>query len=243
MGNGTDPLGGRVVWCLGMYASASTWVFNIVRGILAVDARPVSSCFISNNGTHLQPQDPRQVLLVKSHEIDDAALVAEVAGRSARLIVSVRDPRDAVVSLMVAHTFPFERALRLVEKSALLCRAFAADERTAFLKYESEFFNTPDTVAALAAHLGCALEASAAERIFSGLTRPEVEKHIARMPQMRGMLKSIESGDLLDPVSHWHSHHAGRTGKTMKWREVLTDSQVQEIERRLGPPPAFQGDL
>jgi hypothetical protein len=35
-------------------------------------------------------------------------------------------------------------------------------------------------------------------------------------------------------VTHWHTHHAGRTGEIGRWRQMLTEEQVLEVERLLG---------
>ena len=43
-----------------------------------------------------------------------------------------------------------------------------------------------------------------------------------------------ETGDLLDPATQWHSHHANRTGEVGSWRRELTREQVRVIEARLG---------
>jgi hypothetical protein len=231
-----DNLAGRIVWCLGMYASASTWTFNVARRILGeVPGAPALSIFMANHETTIPPSNPGAVQLIKSHEIEDSRLLAELARRSARIIVTVRDPRDAVASMMAAQpTHSFEHALDLVARSAMLCREFAADQRTLLLDYESRFFERPEVVADLARHMACQVEVCAAREIFDALMRTEVEKYIANLPGLPGVLENPESGDLLDPVTHWHSHHAGRTGEIGKWRRVLSLAQIEHIERRMG---------
>src|ERR1700723_3869388 len=119
-----DNLAGRVVWCLGMYASASTWIFNVARRILAeAPSTPAPSIFMANHETVIPPSNPSAVQLIKSHEIEDPRVVGERERRWARIIVTVRDPRDAVASMLAAQpTYSFEHALDLVARSAALCR-------------------------------------------------------------------------------------------------------------------------
>jgi hypothetical protein len=230
-----DKLMGRVVWCLGVCASASTWTFNVARRILALaPENPVTSIFIANQETAIAPSSPGTIQLVKSHEIDDPRMAAELARRSARIIVTVRDPRDAVASILSAQpTNSFEHALDLVARSATLCRRLAADPRTLLLEYESRFFERPGIVTDIGGHLGRRVEASAAREIYDAMTRTQVEKHIANLPGLPGVLENPQSGDLLDPVTHWHTHHAGRTGEIGKWRRILSAGQIDDIEQRI----------
>lgn len=234
--NTGDNLSGRVVWCLGMYASASTWTFNVARRILAkAPGTPAPSIFMANDATAIPQSNPGGLQLIKSHEIEDPKLVAELARRSARIIVTVRDPRDAVASMMAAQpTHSFEHALDLVASSATLCRQFAADQRTFLLEYESRFFERPEIVMDIARHLARHVETSLARAIFDALTRTEVDKYIANLARLPGVLENPQSGDLLDPVTHWHTHHAGRTGEIGKWRRVLSAAQIEHIERIMG---------
>jgi hypothetical protein len=42
------------------------------------------------------------------------------------------------------------------------------------------------------------------------------------------------SGDRLDPRTHWHTHHAGRSGEIGRWRHMLSAAQAAEVEAALG---------
>lgn len=225
---------GRVIWCLGMYASASTWLFNVVRRVLeAAQKEQIQTVFVSGKETHLSLGGPGMVSLIKSHEISSETRILDAARASDKILITVRDPRDAVVSLMQAHKYDFDRALDHIEKSARLCVGFAKDRRTKLFQYETEFFEDASTVAAIARHLGYELPSHIVQSIYRGLTRVEVEKHINQMPKMPGILRDAKSGDLLDAKTQWHSHHAGRTGDVGKWQKTLAAQQAKEVERRL----------
>ncbi len=217
-----------------MYASASTWTFNVVRRILqTAQMAPLDVVFVSGNEKNRAWSGPGRITLIKSHEIRNETRVAEIARHSSKLLVTIRDPRDSVTSLMQAHNYEFSRALDYVETSALLCRSFSKDRRAKLFRYESGFFENMATVTEIAAHLGYELATDQAEAIFASLTRSEVEKHIGTLPKIPGILKDQASGDFLDPQTQWHSHHAGRTGETGKWKTVLTAGQESEILSRL----------
>lgn len=225
---------GQAIWCLGTYASASTWLFNIVRQILeTAQKETVHTAFISGVEKKLVLGPPGTVTIIKSHEISSESRILDVAKHSRKILITVRDPRDAVTSLIEAHKYEFEKALDLVEQSDQLCLSFAKDHRALVLHYESKFFEKAETVTAVARYLGYELPENISEAIHQGLTRAEVEKHINKMPKLSGILKDAVSGDLLDIKTQWHSHHAGRNGAIGKWKKALTAKQTDEVERRI----------
>ena len=61
-----------------------------------------------------------------------------------------------------------------------------------------------------------------------------MERFIAELPRQPGVLVHRPTGDMLDPTTHWHTHHAGRSGEVGRWKRTLTAEQVREIEARLG---------
>jgi hypothetical protein len=226
---------GRVIWCLGMYASASTWLFNAVRSS-ALQSAAVQTHFGSGE-MDFGGYDPDQINLVKSHEISDEAKLIALAGAAEKIFITLRDPRDAVASVMEYHGHGFDRALHLVEQSARLCAGFAHDRRASLFRYEDRFFDELATVQTIAAALGQPARHAVAQEIFDRLGRQEINEYIAGLPQRTGMLQDRASGDFLDPQTHWHSHHAGRTGKIGRWQEKLSAAQVNEIEARLPGKP------
>lgn len=224
----------RAVWCLGMYASASTWLFNVVRQILEVSQmESVGVTFVSGKENGNIFGDTRGIGIIKSHEISSDARISEVSKKSRKIFITIRDPRDAVTSLIQSHGYDFDHSLDLIEKSASLCRSFSKDKRAILFRYETGFSVKPSSIMAIAEHLGYKLEESVVQTIFTSLTRAEVEKHIRQLPTMSGILKDNISGDLLDTKTQWHTHHAGRDGKIGKWERFLNATQVDLIERRV----------
>jgi len=227
----------RVIWCLGMYASASTWLFNVVRQLHeAADRGPLQSHFISENQLVSSLETPGVTHLVKSHEIADERSLLRLAGQAEKIIVTWRDPRDAVTSLMRSHGHSFERALPFIEASAALCKGFLKDRRSLSLRYETGFFDDPATLTRLAGHLGYSPAAPALDTIFQASRRAAIEEYIAGLPSLPGVLQDPVSGDRLDPVTHWHSHHARRDGEIGRWQRLLTPAQNNLIRTRLPDP-------
>ena len=224
----------RIIWCLGMYASASTWAFNVMRQIHEQSGRgPLQTAFFSGKGDVAGMNAPGVSYLVKSHEITDEPTLLALAARAGQILVTMRDPRDATTSLMLYHGYTFERALPLVEAATRLCMGFRRDSRAQFWHYETGFHETPETLERFAAWAGYPLPGPAAARIFAANQRAEVEKYIATLPKLPGVLQDKVSGDRLDPRTHWHTHHAGRSGEIGRWRRDLSAEQAATVQTRL----------
>ncbi len=229
---------GTTIWCLGLYGSASTWMFNAVRLLhgAAEPPVPVKTYFFSGQADFAAFGAP-VAHIVKSHEISDQETERELSRRADTILITVRDPRDAVASLMRYHHHAFDRALSHVAQALQLCMRYAADPRASLYTYESCFFEDAATPEAVAAHLGLSLPPQAGAKIFQVLERGNVEAHIARMDRIPGILQDRVSGDLLDPQTHWHTHHAGRSGEIGRWRRELTQAQADTVIAACGSVP------
>jgi hypothetical protein len=217
-----------------MYASASTWLYNVVRMLNASDTSISLQTHFFGARSDFAGFDKHGVTnIVKSHEIEQDAAISELARRSEKIIVTIRDPRDAVASLMLYHRYEFSRALSHVTDAARLCVTFGNEVRALLLAYETGFFDERATLDLIAKHLALQIEARRLDEIFDASRRPEVEKFISRLGQLPGALQDRVSGDMLDPTTHWHSYHAGRTGEIGRWKKMLTESQVAEVQGKL----------
>ena len=130
-------------WCLGMFSSASTWAFNVVREIAfsLVPDRPVVPVFLDVGDG--MPGGGDGCLIVKTH---GTVVARELGQRAEGIVVTIRDPRDAIVSLMRHNKVPFDIALRMTEVSAMTCSPFMVHPRAVVLRFEDRFFDTPATV-------------------------------------------------------------------------------------------------
>ena len=111
-----------MLWCLGMYASGSTWVFNAAMQVAALVGphTPAVGCFVTGRHELDFLNDPASLAIVKSHDTDEAA-ATELARRANALLVSIRDPRDCVTSLMLYQRYNFAAALAATECIARFC--------------------------------------------------------------------------------------------------------------------------
>jgi hypothetical protein len=222
-----------MIWCLGIYGSASTWVFNVALKIAERTEGPRPLGLYATQAAELDGLAPGFLPVVKTHDVDTAGTVRLGALASA-ILLSVRDPRDAVGSLMLYMRNPFATALQRVEASARYVARWRSDPRVLLLRYEDGFADRPATVAALAGRMGRVLAPADAAAIFAATTRAAVDAHIAGMGTLASALRDAASGDVVDTATQWHTHHAGRTGEVGRWRRLLAPPQVQAIEARLG---------
>ena len=226
---------GGVVWGLGMYASGSTWAFNAMLKLAEAMAPdlPRASRFVASESDVGDLAHGRDLIFVKSHETD-AAAEAKLSAAADLIVVSIRDPLDVVASGLEHHHWDFAKALDLAEKSARQCARHQTDARALRLRYEAGFVDDKATLDRLADRMGGLPRTAERNRIFAATRRREVERFIAELPRLPDVLMHRPTGDMLDPTTHWHTHHAGRTGEVGRWKRTLTAEQVREIEARLG---------
>jgi hypothetical protein len=221
-------------WCLGMYGSASTWTFYLVQKLAAtlVPDRPVVPLFVTDSLADLD--ESAGTLVVKTHA---ASAAEELARRASAIIITIRDPRDAIASLMAHNKAPFDLALRVTEATAFMCGRFAAHHRAILLGFEDKFYDDATTVEKIAATFHGKLSADDRDRIFSVTRRKEIEDFIAtleRLPTAESDFDELTGQqDTHDRLTGWHKHHAGRKGQVGRWQRELSCSQVAVIEGRL----------
>jgi hypothetical protein len=219
----------RLFWCLGLYASGSTWIFNAAKQIAAIfepDGR-LESRFVSNASELIFSPDT-SIAIIKTHEVDpDAARILNA--RTESIWLSVRDPRDCMTSLMMYQQCSFDESLEMLRDAAPFCMAASDDPRTVVFKYEEQFFDSPQSLDRIAGSFRKTLTVGSRRSIFSALTRSSVEALIRQFADMPTVVTQPEPGHLVDLDTQWHTHHAGRDGEIGRWRRMLSDRQQASV--------------
>ncbi len=225
-----------VFWCAGVYASGSTWAYNILRAVAAVGFpdRTRTSRFANHIGDLAGIDDAAALHVVKTHDLPaDAARL--LLAQSPRIVITVRDPRDCVTSLMQFQHYGFEMAGQTIAKSARFAQRLLDKAAGALvLRFEDRFAETPETVLRIAEHLEIPLTPGAAAAIFAAHRREVVDRFIARLPDEPAAKHDPVSGDWYDPATQWHKHHAGRDGEIGRWKRRLLTGQPATIEAECG---------
>jgi hypothetical protein len=216
-----------------MYASGSTWLYNTTRDV-AGQLYPEAWV----NGAYAEGMEaltrlPPGLNVVKTHHLPRPA-GQFLHARADRILLSLRDPRDAVTSLMQHMGQSFLQALHWAEESALFCARHAGDARATLFIYETGFTEAPGTLDLLAAALGGTLPAAARAALFTSTRREAIEAKIATLEALPTSWRNPANGDLVDTDTQWHRHHAGRSGEVGRWRRLMPPEGVAVIERRLG---------
>jgi hypothetical protein len=228
----------RVTATLGLPGSASTWTFNVVRELRLLENSPTQvESFYSDSVERAWPvirehQHLNRSLVWKLH-VPDGLWREFLSANRIPVVLSIRDPRDAMLSIMARFGETKQSAF---ERIALALQRIQESLRYDHvqLRYEDGFFAQPETVAALATYLGVPITQAEQARIFAAY-RTERVKHLAQsldtLPESR--VRRIDTMQY-DEVTQIHHVHIGdqRIGK---WRERFTADERHELTASFRP--------
>lgn len=227
----------RAVICAGIFSSGSTWIFNAVQQILrshAPEASPTPlylDTLDDSTGSELWRSS---LAVIKTHA-PGSFLRCFAAVEAAPVILSVRDPRDAVASLMLRFFFSFEEASDLVLRACHNLPLLLQDiepGKVLFLRYEDGFTRRRATLAEVARHIGVSLPKETIASIAAALAPKAVNAQIQALRD-RGIFDDGPPSPQFDPQTHWHPRHLG-DGKSGKWQAAMTQGQASALIARSG---------
>jgi hypothetical protein len=209
----------RLVVTAGLRGSGSTWVFNIVRELL-IAARgegEVLGVFAEHRG---ELPDAAMMagrhVVIKSHS-GTMSFDHDLRAAHADYILSIRDPRDAAISVHQRFGYPIESAVILVLND---CRRLSqlVGQGYLTLRYEDRFFDDPSAVQQIAARLGLAVSAPIIADIASRYASGAIKSFADTLENLPHERVQITGDDHYDRVTHIHRGHIGdmRSGK---WRD------------------------
>jgi hypothetical protein len=241
----------ELVVVFGLPRSGSTWIYNVVR--MLMQRRHGDVCaFYADEMSHVPVSALLSTapLVVKTH-----FLPADPPDwlQAARVIVSVRDPRDAVVSCKDFLRRDWEEAAGFVARGgAALLAALEVAGQSMCLRYEDGAIGSADTIQAIAAFIGADIDAAQAEALARDMSSDAVRATIGRL-QQAALIGTDAEPETFDPVTHWHPRHVG-DGQVGKYRALLpaeAELVVQQnlalmrrfYQRALQPPLALPASL
>ena len=215
-----------------MYSSGSTWLFNAARAVATALYPQEHVAGHYAEGMDVLGQLPAALNIVKTHHLGRAeARFLEM--RAARILISLRDPRDAVTSMMQHMGQNFLQALHFVEHSAQFAARYAGHPQAELYLYESGFTDTEAVFDQMAAALGGVLSAGERHNLFTATRRSQIEEKISRLEELPTTWRNPANGDVVDRDTQWHRHHAGRSGESGRWKRLLPREGTALIERRM----------
>lgn len=239
--------------CVGLYGSASTWIVNVARIIVALNNPGARAALIYADEASTDENEAatqRDVgefririeasasrirtgshLIIKSH-VPGVALAALADFTALPVFVTVRDPRDAVASLVTRFDISFAEALHLVSQSAAAIERLLAGDigQASVFRYENGFMTSATTVKAIARRMNMTVSGVRASQIVSELAPASVRRYIEQLVALGRFDPQQQPMSQYDPATHWHPGHIG-DGAVGKWRTTLTDGQCAQICR------------
>jgi hypothetical protein len=212
-----------------MYRSGSTWQYDVAAHLLERHRAGQRLGFVLAEDYRSDPGQGWRVL--KSHDAHRAFADALAAGRALALYSS-RDLRDVAYSLLHKFGGTFEE---VVEHQGMLHRCldndafWAAQPHTLAQRYEEIMAAPAGAVAAVAAHLGIALEEGEAEAVAGEYSlQANLERTGALRERLRGagvQLEAPANAQRWDEhtLLHWNHIRAGRVGG---WRTEATPREL-----------------
>lgn len=242
----------RLILCAGQYGSASTWLYNAVHALAEAEWGPIHRQFADSPDQLPEDVAPDLPMILKSHapSIGMRWLLARTGGR---VILSIREPRDAVASLLGRFELDYGLASRRVQKSAETLPRLLQGFPCLLLRYEDGFFRDQATLGRIAAFLGLAPSPALLRSVFDALTPDAVRARIDDM-LAQGRFGPNPTTHSHDGVTHWHPGHVG-DGQPGKFASILTPGQQGDVARRTrdfqrafdypipGPPPIRPGSM
>jgi Glycosyl transferase family 2/Anp1/Sulfotransferase domain len=213
--------------CFGLHSSGSTWMFNLVREI----CRASNINFISahRDGFVNLPRDEAGTALIiaKTHAPWDD-YIQYIAENHEPAVLTIRDPRDAIVSLM--QRFPetsgktFETALQSVAWDTVRLLKVQRALNLPVFRYEDQFVGSNETFEQIARMLGVTISLADRDSILAGLEPGTIRRHLEHLANS-GVINGEKEWDR---ESHWHANHVG-DGRIEKYRDFLTEEQSDRV--------------
>lgn len=154
-------------------------------------------------------------VVFKSHGMDQRFLKLFRLS-DARLLISVRDPRDSVVSQRERFNASLNQATMDISRALATICSIPSDIPMLRFEYEDGFTRTPETVARVAQFLGLPAGEPEIAEIFNSLLPDRVCAQIAE----RLAALPVELCPTHDPITQWHPGHIG-DGRVGKWQDKL----------------------
>lgn len=216
----------RVVATAGLHGSASTWVYNVVRELLIAEYG--GGRILAANAEAFADLPVKvlndQHLIVKSHH-GSADLDAWLANVGATFLLSIRDPRDAAISMAQRFNAPLSQAKRWIARDCQRIMRLAPRARI-LLRYEDRFFENPSTIDHVAGGLGLRIEQTIIKVIFERYTTERVRDFAQLVPDLPPDRIVRSESTVFDRITQIHRTHIGDT-RSGKWRELPDASQAE----------------
>jgi hypothetical protein len=214
-----------------MHASASTWVFNVVREVLIATMGKIQVVSLYADQREQLPDVVGRCLVIKSHH-GSAGLDSWLSETGARIFLSVRDPPDACVSMCQRFQSPLAHCAQWIGNDCnRLLRL--APQGYPLLRYEDRFFDDKDMVKRIAVSLALQLPPEMIDTIFDRYRTQAVRTFAESLEQLPPERLTTVVKFPMDRVTQILGPHIGDT-LSGKWRDLPAHVQ-DELTRVFRP--------
>ncbi len=222
-----EPCLPRVAATIGLHASASTWVFNVARRLMISARGEASVTHVYADRISELPDAPAPHMLVKSHH-GGVELDAWLRARRATLILSIRDPRDAALSMTQRFEAPLQHTAMWIRNDCDRLLKLLPDN-SLLLKYEDRYFENPASIDRIAQCLDLPADRDLVNDIFDEFRAESVRDFASRLSQLPGERIVMVGKFPMDRVTQILAPHIG-DGRSGKWRDLPPPVQQQMTE-------------
>lgn len=219
----------RLILCTGLFSSGSTWLFNVVAGLLreGTEHKKVAQFFADTPESFPKTALDCDYLVVKNHQPSKSLLMLATL-TDAPILLTLREPTDAVASLMTRFAMHFAEAKNHAAASADVLSRIDQSRVNLTLRYEDEFFNKVETIEEISSCLGLEIPSATARKVFDLLTPQEIMRKIEAFWEDGTFVEGRPAGAQHDPLTHWHPRHVGdrQVGKS---RDVLSPVERADV--------------
>ena len=221
------PEAPSIVVTIGLHGSASTWVFNVARELKQLECgTSLKSGFADNLSAAMELfGSGLNDVVIKSHR-GDAVLDRWIKNREAKIILSIRDPRDAALSMARRFQTPLSFTVRWVFADCLRMSSMIGRGHPLF-RYEDRFFEKRQSLEMIAHHLGLSAFEEAFNGIFEQFTASSVRALASSLADKPRGEVDLVGRFRMDPHTQVLEGHIG-DGRSEKWRDL-----DEGLQRRL----------
>ena len=223
-----------IVFTVGLPGSASTWVYNVARAALTAGGVRAVGFHGETLGDFVKARVSCETnVVVKAHQLE-AGLQELVQMSGMPVLISLRDPRDAAVSLIQRFGFDMYVAATHINRSLASLFTLLELARPLTLHYEGDFFNDRASVAAVADFLKIPLAQDALDAIHERFKTESVKAFVSEMEALPSeRLRRKRSQKVFDLDTQFHQDHIGDM-KSGKWSAFFAPAQAQAMDAAFG---------
>jgi hypothetical protein len=232
-----------IVHCLGTEGSASTWTYNVVLKIFQLTKGNYFAAAVTSlqdlckelivddvrvqYKEDLRISDP-DVFVLRGHQISHEFVWFSKAA-NCKSILTIRDPKDSVASMMLRLGSGEKNWSKNVSRSLASVLSAARITNHILLSYERRFFENADTIHAIADFLNTSLARAQVNEIVEMFEYKAVEQHIKNGENSPEWVAGFDNGFRWHPTSMFNSRHLGDT-QSGKWQATIRPQLHSSIQ-------------